>query len=699
MQFDRMQAARRRADSFARTLDELCAQLAPWPEEEAAACELRDAYARSSRAFFDAGHTFSLAVIGQVKAGKSTFLNTLLFGGQDLLPQAASPKTAVLTRLEYAQEARLTVEYYTEEDWAQLRKAAAVPLESPAARGARDILRAGEGLEATRVRCAEQGAQSFACPDERALGDLLEQTAGGRGAEAPFVKSVTLGLCRDELRGVSVVDTPGLNDPVLSRSQRTREYLGACDAAFFLSHSGYFLDENDLALLASQLPQKGVRRLCLVASRFDGALALANAGAPADAARVRAEMTARAAEKLDGVLRTMQRAGAPAPVLEVVRSCRVPVFVSAAAHRMAGKAPEDYTPDEWAIAHSLFGESAPDAAALAAVGNFGEVRTGFDRFAAEKDATLAAKADSFAAVAQAEARGLVDELCRRRRARSEALDAEARRTDERGAQLAADARRIRAQSEALFNEYLEPFEALLAEARRTLDEMGRISPAPAERADVTLHSEAVTVSDATLWKPWTWGRKHREYSVHESARPYWEAQDTIDFLKQFPQEAALVWDGVYAPMMDTARLQNHLVLYARRALEAIGRPAQGEAVLEMVRRALAHICAPRMSLGTQALCESLRARFPERAANEAERAALEQACRAAADEAAQAARRALEDGAQRFVRTVHGAQEEFCSQLLAPLEEERRRAQQAADAARRERAHCQEFIETARRLL
>ena len=78
-----------------------------------------------------------------------------------------------------------------------------------------------------------------------------------------------------------------------------------------------------------------------------------------------------------------------------------------------GKAPEDYTPDEWAIAHSLFGESAPDAAALAAVGNFGEVRTCFDRFAAEKDATLAAKADSFAAVAQAEARGLVDELCRR----------------------------------------------------------------------------------------------------------------------------------------------------------------------------------------------------------------------------------------------------------------------------------------------
>ena len=98
--FDRTEEARRRAARFGDTLNELCARLAPWPEEAAAVGELRDAYTRKSAAFFDEQHTFSLAVIGQVKAGKSTFLNTLLFDGHSVLPQAASPKTAVLTRLE-----------------------------------------------------------------------------------------------------------------------------------------------------------------------------------------------------------------------------------------------------------------------------------------------------------------------------------------------------------------------------------------------------------------------------------------------------------------------------------------------------------------------------------------------------------------------------------------------------------------------
>ena len=43
----------------------------------------------------------NIGVVGQVKAGKSSFLNTLLFGGQEILPKAATPKTATLTKMEY----------------------------------------------------------------------------------------------------------------------------------------------------------------------------------------------------------------------------------------------------------------------------------------------------------------------------------------------------------------------------------------------------------------------------------------------------------------------------------------------------------------------------------------------------------------------------------------------------------------------
>ncbi|HOD55266.1 MAG TPA: dynamin family protein, partial [Candidatus Cloacimonadota bacterium] len=39
----------------------------------------------------------SIGIIGQVKAGKSSFLNSLVFEGKDILPKAAAPMTAALT--------------------------------------------------------------------------------------------------------------------------------------------------------------------------------------------------------------------------------------------------------------------------------------------------------------------------------------------------------------------------------------------------------------------------------------------------------------------------------------------------------------------------------------------------------------------------------------------------------------------------
>ena len=694
MQFDRTRQALERARRFGAELDELCRRAAPWPGEAAALGELRDAYARRMAAFFHEGHRFSLAVIGQVKAGKSTFLNTLLFGGHPLLPQAASPKTAVLTRLEYAPQPCLTVEYYTDEDWALLEQAAAVPLESPAARGARDILQAARDPQRRRA-CARLGAAHFPCPDEQALRTLLEDTAGGRGPDAPYVKCVTLALCREELQGLSVADTPGLNDPVASRSQRTREFLEECDAAFFLSHSGYFLDETDLALLSAQLPLRGVRGLCLVGSRFDGALAAAGPGA--DPQTVAQALTLRARQKTEQVLRTLERAGTPAPVLEVVDACRRPIFVSAVAHAMAGIPPEDYTPLQQAVARSLFAGAPPEPAALARIGGMAAVEERFAQFARSRDVLLARKADGFAAVAQAQLQELTGRLCQARRDRAGELAAQETQLLAASARLAEDIRRITARVDALFAEYSRPLETLVQNARQTLAQMAGQAPAPAARTEVTLHSQATTVSDARLWKPWTWGRSHREYAVHQTDRPYWEAADTVGFLQEFPREFRLLWDGVYVPMLDTAALQNQLVLYARQTLLDLGCPADGQAVLAMARRALAHIAAPRFTFGTEALQAELRRQFPARAADGPGRAALEEGCRLAVQQAARQAGEALDEGARRFARTVHGAQEDFTARLLEPVSARRRSLEQQLADLRRQRAECQEAAEVLRR--
>ena len=73
----------------------------------------------------------SIGIMGQVKAGKSSFLNALLFEGCPVLPEAATPKTANLTRISYGDKPMLTVEYYSPQEWDSIKTAAAVRVNMP----------------------------------------------------------------------------------------------------------------------------------------------------------------------------------------------------------------------------------------------------------------------------------------------------------------------------------------------------------------------------------------------------------------------------------------------------------------------------------------------------------------------------------------------------------------------------------------
>ena len=63
------------------------------------------------------GKILKIGVVGQVKAGKSSFLNSLMFNGENVLPKASTPMTAGLTILEYGESNFFEVEYYDEKEW------------------------------------------------------------------------------------------------------------------------------------------------------------------------------------------------------------------------------------------------------------------------------------------------------------------------------------------------------------------------------------------------------------------------------------------------------------------------------------------------------------------------------------------------------------------------------------------------------
>ena len=97
------------------------------------------------------------------------------------------------------------------------------------------------------------------------LGDYV----GSNGRYTPIVCSTTIYLNDKNLDGYEIVDTPGTNDPVISRGLKTEKSLASTDVVLAVSPAGRFFDSGDLALLAQNLPASGVKDFMIVASQYD----------------------------------------------------------------------------------------------------------------------------------------------------------------------------------------------------------------------------------------------------------------------------------------------------------------------------------------------------------------------------------------------------------------------------------------------
>ncbi len=107
------------------------------------------------------------------------------------------------------------------------------------------------------------------CKDIHDLRGLLADYVGAHGRRTPFTKCLHLELPFERLRDLRVVDTPGLNDPIVSREHRTQSMLHECDAVFIVSPAGQFLNQMDEALMERLSTREGVRTFYVIASQFD----------------------------------------------------------------------------------------------------------------------------------------------------------------------------------------------------------------------------------------------------------------------------------------------------------------------------------------------------------------------------------------------------------------------------------------------
>ncbi len=85
----------------------------------------------------------------------------------------------------------------------------------------------------------------------------------------PYTKAVQISLNNPNLKDLEVIDTPGVNDPIVSREERTKALLKDCDVVFIISPSNQFLTDSDMDLFDRVSNKEGLQEIYFVASQAD----------------------------------------------------------------------------------------------------------------------------------------------------------------------------------------------------------------------------------------------------------------------------------------------------------------------------------------------------------------------------------------------------------------------------------------------
>ncbi len=102
------------------------------------------------------------------------------------------------------------------------------------------------------------------------LSQKLLQFVGANGKYMPHTKAVQISLNNPNLKDLEVIDTPGVNDPIASREERTKALLKDCHVVFIVSPSGQFLTDSDMDLFDRVSHKEGLQEIYFVASQADG---------------------------------------------------------------------------------------------------------------------------------------------------------------------------------------------------------------------------------------------------------------------------------------------------------------------------------------------------------------------------------------------------------------------------------------------
>lgn len=550
--------------------------------EERDLCQLealKNNFIRKTDDFFSENRKLNIGVIGQVKAGKSSFLNSLLFGGQEILPKASTPKTATLTKMEYSPVNKIEIEYYSLDEWSVLEENAAIDLEDEIYTSARELINMVNqaGIDARQQLAQEKEIIEF--DSYEALLGKLNDYVGENGKFTALVKAVTLYLDKEELKEISIVDTPGLNDPIVSRTIRTKEFIEVCDVVFFLSQASSFLDKSDWTLLSSQLPQKGAKQLVLIASKYDSVLrdvlrhksegddifdsVDTDSDNETDSIPEAKEMVARklknrAQEQVSLFVKDLKRREAPSELIDVISGCQTPVFLSSMVYNMSNKTEAEYDKEEMNVYQALkvFSEDIDEDIQM--IGDFTEIKGIFDAAVARKEELLAQKSSSFIPTSNEELRTVLTDFKEREEKRlaivtGSDMEQVAQQKKETESQInAIKSDIVNVLSEVAINIETKK-SATILELRKLSTEYSHINDKTGTKTKVESYT---TYNHSFLC--FKWGRR-TEYYTYQESYTYLDVSDALANIHRFANDVVSRLEGIFSETANVTALKRKLL--------------------------------------------------------------------------------------------------------------------------------------------
>lgn len=593
-----------------------------------------DNFKSDANYLLDQNRKLRIGITGQIKVGKSSFLNSLLFEGKDLLPKAATPMTAALTIISYAEKPRAEIQFYNAEEWEAITErakeydaiveeeikrnrsmnieitpqeaenSANIPVEVKSAKELVDM------AHENGIRVAEYFGETETIASDTVDGLIgkLNNYVGAEGKYTPLVKSSRLYINNEGIKNIEVVDTPGMNDPIVSRGRKTREFLGKCDVVFLLSYAGQFMDSSDIGVLTQNLPAKGIRNVVLVASKFDSVL-LDEGSKYQGLKKAAANVYHKLKKQAESTILPLLKDYPEDEVLQCLKESLPPTFISAMAYDIAVNL-NDLDETQAHILKRLrktFPDYEFNQQGLLELANIAEIRDKkFAEIQSEKDEILAQRFDDLLAGQKKELTKILKSIKQAaevslHKLKNSTLESLTNKQE----QLEQKMDLARTKVDKLFEDTLkrlkDEFSILNSELKAQSGKYNDIDVKTGSR------EESYTVSTSKWYNPFSWGSTETRYRTVNYN--YASAYDAVEQINSFVTQSELEIKRSIKEIIDFSGLKQQLIQSIIGVFDLSDENFSREEILVPIEKTIDRIKLPQVSLASEKYEEMITSQF------------------------------------------------------------------------------------------